>query len=220
MKTQKLKLSTDKCTPKLFIAFKDKLSGLGSLHPIWANIEQEDYNSYKHYFSNLKHITIEDIFKKLQEVSHAIFKVTYSWRPDYKETDRINYLAHIKTLKNVTGEIMVGDSINGEETIAITRSGELARLSHMTVEEHYNRTDLSPFIRRYCFMPDTNCKYISTDSFYWPVRYLWAPEPVRSESSKDELKHWFNYIFLLDTKDDTHLNTKDIIDLIYKLPTI
>lgn len=219
MKTQKLKLATDKCTPKLFIAFKDKLSGLGSLHPIWANIEQEDYNSYKHYFDNLKHITIEDIFKKLQEVSHAIFKVTYSWRPDYKETDRTNYLVHIKTVKNVTGEALIGDSTKGEETIAITRAGEIARLSHMTVEEHYNRTDLSPFIRRYCFTPDENCKYISTDAFHWPVRYLWAPEPARN-SSRDELKHWFNYIFLLDTKDDTHLNTKDIVDLIYKLPTI
>jgi hypothetical protein len=220
MKTQKLKLATDKCTPKLFIAFKDRLSGVASLHPIWQDIEQNEYNSYKHYFDNLKRVTIEDIFKKLQDVSHAMFKVTYSWRPDYKETDLDNYLVHIKTLKNVTGETMVGDSINGEETIAITRSGELARLSHMTVEEHYTKTDLSPFIRRYCFMPDTNCKYISTDPFYWPVRYLWAPEPVRSEDRKDELKDWFNYVFLLETENDTQRNVRDIVELLYKLPTI
>lgn len=202
----------------IYIISKNEIASLCEIKPVWINLEGSNNNAF---YCKL-------IPDSIYEVSDAVLKVTTKYTG--KRTNNYNiYEADIEVLKNIDDAPLVGRQRLGKETIQVVHTNQhsfyRARLFDMKYE-NYNRLELSPFLRRYCFIPNYGDNYLGINhnayecsSIFYPLRTF--SKDVNTGESKITYEDRVNYIFLVDFKEaisSRKNNHKHVVTCLKKLP--
>lgn len=198
----------------VFIVSKNELVSLCDLRPVWLHLKKDNIKSTPNFSVD-----------QLYNVSDAVLKITAK-NTDKQKNYKELYELSIEVLKNSSNEVLVGHNIIDKEKVIVENINHYTvRLPNMT-HKNYNRIELSPFIRRYCFIPSYSGFDISNSHNYYELNYIFSPirkfvkDPKTGNNTFTYIDN-INYVFLVEFNQPIRTkinNYKSIINCINTLP--
>lgn len=180
------------------IVSKNEIKSIGDLSPVWASCHDLD-----------KTLTFDEVAKK----SDIVIKVKFKKESNISSVVKL----HFEVIKNVHNEIIIGKTPKGSEEITVLKTGyRLIELVDAKSEENYNRHDMSVFMRRYLFSPDSEkMSKISNNNVQYDFG-AFVPF-VGSNLAEGE-----NFIFIIDFKNECiqHVGRDKLLKQIKNLPNV